>query len=126
MESLLANIEWVPVIVSTVLAFLLGWLWYSPTLFVEKWRAGIGQPVWQAPMWMPMSAQLGSTLLLAILVNYTVRNEAWELLVLIVITIMGFVKGSGLYCGKTKTAITIEVLYIFVMALLMVGVHMVF
>jgi hypothetical protein len=36
------HVGWVSVIVGAVLSFLLGWLWYSPKLFGEKWAAGSG------------------------------------------------------------------------------------
>ena len=126
MELFFAQIEWVPVLVSTVIAFLVGWLWYSPKLFVQPWLAGLPEPPkWQAPMWMPMSAQFGSTLFLAIVINYTVQMGYTTLLVLVVFTLMGFIKANGMYSGKTKTAITVEVLYILVMAVILFATNLV-
>jgi len=124
MEELLQNIEWVPVLVSTALAFGLGWLWYSPVLFLKGWLAGIGEPVWRAPMWMPMMAQAGSLLLLAILTNFAVSAGQVGLAVLIGFTIAGFLKASGFYSGKTMWAVSVEVGYIMAVIAVMVGVNM--
>ena len=121
MEALLLQIEWLPVIASTIIAFMLGWLWYSPVLFLKPWLAGIPDPPkWQAPMWMPMSAQLGSTLFLAIIVQVLLGFGDIALLILVTFTIMGFIKANGMYGGKTKTAISVEVLYILMAVLVMV------
>lgn len=121
MEAFIAQIEWTPVLVSTVVAFMVGWAWYSPKLFVKPWMAGLPKPpVWQAPMWMPMSAQLGSTLFLAIIVNMSYQHGHIGHAVLVALTIMGFIKANGMYSGKNKMAISIEVLYILVMVVIMV------
>ena len=41
MESL-GNINWLAVIVGTVVTFLVGWAWYSPKLFGTRWAEGSG------------------------------------------------------------------------------------
>lgn len=120
MEAFLSQIEWVPVIISTIIAFMVGWLWYSPKLFVKPWLAGLPEPPkWQAPMWMPMVAQFTSTLFLAVLVNWTYRLGYTIELFLIVFTLIGFTKANGMYAGKSKSAIMVEVWHIFVMAVIM-------
>lgn len=124
MEMFLSQIDWTPVLVSFVISFAVGWLWYSPKLFLKGWLKGIGEPVWQAPMWMSMFAQAGSTLFLAILINVSVAQGHLIQATLIVFTIAGFIKANGLYCGKTKFAISVEVLYIIVMAAIMVAVNL--
>ena len=32
------------ILVSAILAFVLGWLWYSPKMFGKAWREAIGKP----------------------------------------------------------------------------------
>lgn len=124
MEELLNNIEWVTVAVSFILSFGLGWLWYSPAMFYEKWRAGKGGEVWQPPMWMPMSAQAGSTLLLAIIVNLSAVHGEIGHGVLVGITIAGFIKANDFYSGKTMYATSVEVGYVVAMTIVMVLVNM--
>ena len=124
MEALFTQVEWLPVLVSTAVAFLVGWAWYSPSLFLKSWLAGIpAPPKWQAPMWMPMVSQLGSLLFLSIIVQELYGLGNWFILVLLTFTIMGFSKASGMYSGKTKTAISVEVLYLLVSVLIMVLVN---
>ena len=42
MGEITNGVSWLAVIVGAVLSFLLGWQWYSPKLFGEKWAAGSG------------------------------------------------------------------------------------
>ena len=37
--SLMSNIHWVPVIVMTVLSFVLGFAWHQPFIFGKTWKA---------------------------------------------------------------------------------------
>lgn len=121
----LQSIEWVPTLVAFALSFVLGWLWYSPLMFVKGWMAGIGEPVWRAPMWMPMAAQAFGTLLLSVIVGFAVAAGHVLQALLIGIMLISFIKANGFYSGKTKWAVTVETLYIAAMLLLMIGVHMV-
>lgn len=125
MEELLANITWTPVMVSFVLAYGLGWLWYSPKMFYEKWRSGKGGEVVQHPMWMPMTAQAGSTLLLAIITNLAANDGHVGHAILVAVTIAGFIKANGFYAGKTRFAIGVEVGYIIAVIFVMVAVNLV-
>ena len=125
MEAFLSQIEWVPTLVAAVLAFMLGWAWYSPAMFLKRWQEGMGTPVWQAPMWMPMSAQFGSTLLFSIIIGAAAADGHIGHAVLVGITIAGFIKAGGFYSGKTMFAVSVETGYIVVMTLLMIGVHLV-
>jgi hypothetical protein len=124
METFLQTIEWTPVLVSFVLAYVLGWVWYSPILFVKKWAAGKGAGVVEHPMWMPMAAQAGATFLFAIIVNLATADGDIVHAVLVALTIAGFIKANGLFGGKTYYAITVETVYVLAMAAVMIGVNM--
>lgn len=124
MQELLQTIEWIPVLTSFVLTFGLGWLWYSPKMFYEKWRSGKGGEVYEAPMWMPMTAQAVSTLLLAIIVNIFMLYDNVVMTILVGITIAGFIKANGFYSGKTKYAISVEVGYIVAMVVVMILINL--
>lgn len=125
MEQLLSNIEWVPVLVSFLVAYGMGSYWYSNAGWGKKWREGKGVGVWQAPLWMPMTAQAGATFLLAVIINLFSSEGHLTYSILTALTIAGFIKANGLFAGKTKYAITVEVTYVLVMVLLMVAVNMV-
>lgn len=124
MEQFLSQIEWTPVLVSFLLAYGLGWVWYSPILFYEKWRDGKGGEIVQHPMWMPIVAQAGATFLFALIVNLSTADGHIGHAVLVALTIAGFIKANGLFGGKTKWAVSIEVLYIIAMAAIMISVNL--
>ena len=122
MDILLQEIIWLPVLVSTGLAFLVGWAWYSPALFLKLWLAGLpAPPKWQAPLWMPMSTQFVATFLLAVVVQALQQSNQLGLVVLLALLLMGFVKANGMYSGKAKVAIAVEVSYLAVMVAIMVA-----
>ena len=123
MEQLLSTIEWGTVGVSFLLAYVLGWVWYSPVLFAKKWMAGKGAAVAEHPMWMPMLAQAGATLLLAVIINIFMVYENLLMSALVTLTIAGFIKANGLFAGKTKYAIVVETMYVIVMGALMILVN---
>lgn len=39
MKEVILHLDWIHVLVVTAAGFLLGWLWYSPVLFVKPWMA---------------------------------------------------------------------------------------
>jgi hypothetical protein len=125
METLLQTIEWMPVLVSFLVTFVLGWIWYADIGFGKKWREGKGAEVVQHPMWMPMSAQAGATLFFAIVINIFMVYDNVAMAILVALTIAGFIKSNGLFAGKTKWSISVDTLYILAMATVMIGVNMV-
>ena len=79
MADLTANVNWIAVIVGTVLSFLLGWLWYSPKLFGVKWAEGNKIELATSDNPMPvfsMLLQLVATFCLAWLIGVTAANDA--------------------------------------------------
>ena len=49
MGELTTGVSWLAVIVGAAVAFLVGWLWYSPKLFGPKWAEGVGVQMGTAP-----------------------------------------------------------------------------
>jgi hypothetical protein len=41
MTNVFLHLNWLAVIVTAVIGFLLGWLWYSPVLFAKPWMAAM-------------------------------------------------------------------------------------
>jgi Protein of unknown function (DUF1761) len=73
MIELTEGVNWLAVIIGTILSFILGWAWYSPLLFVKKWAEGINvkpNPDAKMPV-SAMAVQLLGTFLLAWLVGIT-------------------------------------------------------
>jgi Protein of unknown function (DUF1761) len=128
MSELTANVNWLAVIVGTVLSFLLGWLWYSPKLFGTKWAEGIGVDLGSASS-MPAAAmitQLIATFLLAWLVAITAGQNALSTIILIALTIIVFIVSNGLFAKKSNYAIGVEAGFIAAMTLVMIAVQGIF
>lgn len=120
--ALTEGMNWAAVGLGTVLAFLLGWLWYSPRLFGTKWAAGIGVELGAASS-MPMAAmgfQLLATFLLAWVVGLTETRQALLECILIVVTIMVVVIANGFFGKKSGYAIATEAGFILAMGVVMV------
>ena len=126
MESIIVGVDWTGVLLGTVLAFGLGWLWYSEAVFGKKWRAGLGSGgVMESRMVMSMVAQVVATFLLAWMIGVTrVHDDIW-LAVLVTLMLVAMIKTNGFFSGKTKTTIAIETGYIVVMVVIMLLVQMI-
>jgi hypothetical protein len=128
MGELTEGVNWLAVIVGTVLSFILGWLWYSPVLFVKKWMEGINvkpNPGAKMPVG-PLVVQLIGTFLLAWLVGITAAHSALATIILIVITIIVLIIANGQFASKSNNAIAIEAGFIAAMAVVMIAVQAIF
>lgn len=76
-------------------------------------------------MTLSMFAQIGGTFLLSWVVGVAMTHGEYAFLALIVATIVGLAKTSGLFGGRTYTTIAVEVGYIMAMVMVMVAVHFV-
>lgn len=128
MNEIVTNVNWLAVAVGTVLAFLLGWLWYSPKLFGKQWAEGIGVELGSASgMPIPaMIAQLAATFVLAWVVGVTAAGNALATVILVVVMLVLFTVATGLFGKKSSNAIAIEASFIVAMAVIMIVVHGIF
>lgn len=120
MESI-SDVNWLAVIAGAVLAFLLGWLWYSPSLFGTKWAEGVGVELGTAGQ-MPVKAmiiQALGTLGLAWVVGVTAAANAFSLFLLIVVTIALLIYAGGTYAKKSEYAVITETGFVIAMAIVM-------
>jgi len=102
MSEITADVNWLAVIVGTVLSFGLGMVWFSPKLFGKKWTEGNGLSL-DGPSKPPvaaMIAQLAGTFLLAWVVGVTAKNEALLTIILITITMVVLNGASAFFTGK--------------------------
>ena len=119
MAEITADVNWLAVIVGWVLAFLLGWLWYSPKLFGEKWAEGVGVELGGD---MPMGAlisQAAGLFLLAWVVGVTAAGNALFTFILIVAAIAVLMASGGIFARKSTYAIRTEVGYVVAAAVVM-------
>ena len=125
MNELTEGVNWLAVIIGTVLSFILGWAWYSPLLFVKKWMEGINvRPNPDAKM--PASAmivQLLGTFMLSWLVGITAAHNALATILLIFATIIALIIANGIFVSKSSYAIATEAGFVAAMAVVMIGVQ---
>ena len=127
MIEITTNIDWLAVIVGAVVAYLVGWIWYSPKVFGAKWMEGVGVSCEgeTKPPLAPMITQLIATFLLSWVVGVTATHNALYTIILIIATIVALVIAGGLFSQKSCYAIGVEAGYIVVMAVIMIATHMI-
>ena len=121
MGEITANVNWLAVVIGAVLAFALGWLWYSPALFGTKWAEGVGIKLGSADG-MPvgaMVAQAVGTFQLAWVVGVTAASNALLTFILVVLTIVALMLAGGLFARKSMYAIYTETGFVIAMAVVM-------
>ncbi len=102
MNYFFQNISWLSVIVGAVGSFLLGWLWYSPKLFGEKWAAGSGVKM-DAANKMPVEAMASQGIGL-VLMSWFVNLAGAHVgaLAVIAFAVLGYSGNS--FTGKSQYA----------------------
>ena len=97
MAELFQGVSWAGVISGAIVAFLLGWLWYSPKLFGPNWAKGVGVQMGSADE-MPkaaMGCQILGLFLVSWLVGVTAASNALATIILAVLafSVMGYAGG---------------------------------
>ena len=125
MTEITANVNWLAVIAGFVLAFVLGWLWFSERFFGTKWAEGVGIKRGAATSMpvAPLITQAIGTFLLAWVVGITAANNALLTVILVTITIMVLMAAGGLFTGKSRYAIYTETGFVAAMVVVMIAVQ---
>ena len=116
-----ANVNWLAVIVGAVVAFLVGWLWYSPILFGKKWAEGNGVELGSAQS-MPVAAmatQAIGLLLISWFVGVTAASNALLTFILAVVAFAVFAISGALFIKKPGYVIGVDTGYLIVSAVIM-------
>ena len=122
MESEFANVNWIAVILGTVAAFLVGWLWYSPKLFGRGWAAGSGVELGSAQS-MPvfaMVSQLVGLFLLALVVGVTATTSALMTAILAILAAATMTMSAGAFVKKSNYALGVDFGYIVIAGAVMI------
>ncbi|MFT5037031.1 MAG: glycerol uptake facilitator-like aquaporin [Candidatus Azotimanducaceae bacterium] len=124
MEEILTDVNWIAVIVGTVVSFMIEWLWYSPKMFGTKCLEGAKVSLDNnSPMMHAMIAQFVGTFLFAWVISLTAATDSLLTAVLITLTIAVLIKANGLFAQKSTYVIRTEVGFILVMAAVMILAH---
>ncbi|MDE0590180.1 DUF1761 domain-containing protein [Halocynthiibacter sp. C4] len=122
MAELTTNVSWLAVIVGAVAAFLVGWLWYSPKLFGEKWAEGVGVSLGSADK-MPAAAMISQALGLFLMSWFVAVTAASNLLLTVILatvafTIMGYANAA--FAGHSTYARNVNAGYWLVALVIMI------
>lgn len=117
------ELNWTAVIVGTVAAFLIGWLWYSPRLFGKGWAEGSNVDLESAdgmPMFA-MATQVVALFLLAMVIGITATTNSLFTAIFAILAAAMFVVSAGSFIKKSNYAIRIDGLYIIVAGIVMIA-----
>lgn len=122
MSELTTGVSWIGVIISFIVSFMLGWLWYSPKMFGKPWAEGVGVELADGSEMpaMAMITQALGTFCLAWLVGITAANNSLLTCILMIAMLVLLIVSNGKYAQKSNTAVVIEGAYIVAMAVVMI------
>ena len=128
MAELTANVSWLGVIVGAIAAFLVGWLWYSESVFGKGWAEGVGVELGSADQ-MPMGAmgaQGVGLLLMSWFVGVTAANNALWTVILATLAFAVLNWSGGAFARKSTYARNVESGYWLVALAIMIFAQRVF
>ena len=128
MAELTNDLNWLAVIVGAVVAFLLGWLWYSPKMFGTKWAEGVGVELDKVDA-MPIAAmvtKIVGTVLLSVVIGILHASGSMAMTGLVVLTIIMLLVAAGYFAQKSNYAIATESGFIVVMTAIMIAAQIMF
>lgn len=116
-------LNWAAIAAGTIVAFLAGWLIYSPRVFGTAWAEGSGVTLpekGEAPPVAPLVVQVIALILLALVIGVTAQTNALGTAVAAILACAGFVASNGAFSGKSTKAIVIDGGYVLLAGILMI------
>lgn len=101
MSELTSGMNWSAVVAGAVVAFLAGWLWYSPRLFGERWARAANVSYDDSPPVAAMAMHFGGMVLLSWFVGIMAQAQMLATTVLLMIAgaILGYATDGYLKIG---------------------------
>ncbi len=115
------TLNWLAVIVGTIVAFLAGWIWYGK-LFREAWMVGsrLTEADGQEMPKLAMIAQVVGLFLLSLVVGITATTDALFTAIFAILATAVLVASGHLFSKKSTTAVMIDAGYIVVAGIIMI------
>ncbi len=123
MEEITAGVNWTAVVAGAVVAFVAGWLWYSPKLFGRGWAEGSGVQLDDASK-MPMGAMLAQAaglFLMSWFVAVTAANDALAIVILATLAFTALAGAGAMFSGKNAYARHVDAGYWLVALVIMIA-----
>lgn len=122
MAEIITGVSWMGVIAGAVVAFLVGWLWYSPKMFGTKWAEGVGVDLGAASE-MPVGAMVAQIIGLFLMSWFVGVTAASNLLLTVILgtvafTVMAY--AGGMFGRKSKYARGVDAGYWIVALVIMI------
>lgn len=123
MSEIFSDVSWSAVIAGAVVAFLVGWLWYSPILFVKGWAEGSGIDMEHSsgPPAGAMITQFAGLLLMSWFVGVTAKTDALFTVILGTLAFAVLHTAGGMFSGKSQYARNVEAGYWIVCLVVMIA-----
>ncbi|MGR3290573.1 MAG: DUF1761 domain-containing protein [Paracoccaceae bacterium] len=121
MESEFANLNWLAVIVGTVVSFLLGMIWFTPKMFGRAWTAGMNDL--KPPASLPIPAiilHLVGTFALALVIGITATQDMLITAILAILAVAILQSASGLFKQNSGKTVSIDAGYTIAMGAIMI------
>jgi len=128
MGELTTGVSWLAVIIGAVVSFLVGWLWYSPKLFGEKWAVGSRVELGDASD-MPVSAMVAQglgLLLMSWFVSLMAANGLLGAMILGTIAFTVLAYSGNTFSQKTSYARNVDAGYWIVALAIMIIINSIF
>jgi len=116
-------VNWLAVIVGAVVAFGVGYFWYSPMLFGKKWAEGSGVEMGTAsdmPI-MAMATQFLGLFLLALVIGLTAVSDALITAIAAILATATLTFSMGAFVKKSNYALFTDFGYIIVCGVVMIA-----
>ncbi len=116
-------VNWLAVGAGTVVAFVVGWLWYSPLLFGKKWAEGSGVELSSANK-MPAAAmvsQLVALFCLAMVIGLTATSGSLVTAIFAILAVGFMVFSNGGFSQKSTYAMLVDLGHTIVAGIVMLA-----
>ncbi|NOR61808.1 MAG: DUF1761 family protein [Rhodobacteraceae bacterium] len=116
-------VNWLAVGAGTVVAFVVGWLWYSPLLFGKKWAEGSGVELGSADK-MPAAAmvsQFVALLCLAMVIGLTATSDSLITAIFAILAVGFMVFSNGGFSQKSTYAMVVDLGHAIVAGVVMIA-----
>ncbi len=113
MSELTTGVSWLAVIAGAIISFLLGYFWYSPTLFGTKWAEGSRVALNTADK-MPVGAMVAQglgLLLMSWFVGVTANSNALFTVILATVAFTVLQFSGNAFSGKSSYARLVDAGY---------------
>jgi len=121
MPAELIDVNWLAVLVGTIVAFGLGMIWFSPIMFGKSWSAGMNdlQPPSSPPV-MAMAIQLLATFALALVIGITATKDMLLMAIFAALAAALLLAGSALFKQNAGKTAWIDAAYVVAMGAIMI------